>query len=221
MGPPLPYDRPVEHDAADDGLAAREADLACRERRAAAGPADPAELAGLAKERDALADAYDDAADARDAAALVRRERAACRDVAASERDRRSREFADDADFGFPDRAMSARDVDASAGDRADALSDERHAHADRQRARAARERASADRDAAGRAAEHARAEEADLREALRSSTVIGQAQGLLMAEQGITADEALDRLVRESRATNVTVRDVARRFVAQHSTDA
>lgn len=66
----------MERDSEGDRLQAREADLAGRERRAAADPADAAVLAGLAEERDALADAYDDEADGRDAAAHVRRARA-------------------------------------------------------------------------------------------------------------------------------------------------
>lgn len=116
---------------------------------------------------------------------------------------------------------MSARDVDASAGDRADALSDERHARADRLRSRTARERAAADRKAARAAADHAQATEADLRDALQTAGVIGRAEGLLMAKNGISAAEALDCLVRESQATNLTVGEVAQRVVREHSADA
>lgn len=201
-----------------DDLASREAALAERERQAAAGPSDPARGAELARERDALADARDDAADARDAAALTRRERAAARDLAASERDRRTRLVHDDVDPGFPDRFMSARDVDASAGDRADAMTDERRAREDRQRSREDRRRAAGHRDAAARAAHAAAEEAADLRERLQSRPVIGQAQGLLMAEHGITADEALDLLVEAARTSNVELRDVAARLVQRRA---
>lgn len=204
----------------EDGLAAREAELAERERRAADGSRDPDLLAELAKERAALADARDQAAETREEAALRRRERAADRDVAASGRDRRSREAHDDADPGFPDRFMSGRDVDASAGDRADALADERTARENRQRSREDRQRASDDaitaaglaRDAADAAAEEA----AGLREGMEHRSVIGQAQGLIMAEHGITADEAFDMLVQQSQSSNIELRDIAVRLVQQ-----
>ncbi len=212
----------VDIDDAEDGLGAREAELAERERQAAAGPVDPDVLAELAKERDALADAREDAAGARDTAALTRRERAADRDVAASTRDRRSRAAHDDGDSGFPDRFLSGRDVDASAGDRADALFDERSAREDRQRSREDRHRASDDRDAAAgavrEAADAAAEETADQREALEGRIVIGIAQGLLMAEHDVTADEALDLLVKESQSSNVKLLDIAARLVEQRA---
>jgi len=213
----------------EDAMAAREAELAERERQAAAGPADPDVLAVLAKERDALADAREAAAAARDTAALARRERAADRDVAASERDRRSRQAHDDDDPGFADRFLSGRDVDESAGDRADALRDERCARQDRQRSfddrhRASddRQRASDDRDAAEGAAHEAAAtaveEAAGLREEMEGRTLIGQAQGLLMAEHAITADQALDLLIKKAQTSNVKPRDIAARLVEQRA---
>ena len=85
-------------------------------------------MAALAQERDELARARDDAADAREDAAQLRRQRAPGRDQGAVERDRRSRAMHDDGNPGFPNRFLSARDVDGSAGDRADALDDEHHA---------------------------------------------------------------------------------------------
>lgn len=221
-GPTLPV---VDADDAEHGLDAREAALAERERQAAVGLADPGLLSALAKERDALAGDRDAAADAREVAALRRRGRAGDRDVAASERDRCSRMAHDDGDPGFPHRFLSGRDVDASAGDRADALSDERSAHRDRQRSGEDRQRASDDREAATEAAQAAAdeaAEEADhLREGMDSRTVIGQAQGLLMAKHGITADEAFDRLVTTSQGgDNLKVRDVAARLIQQQTED-
>lgn len=211
-------------DDVEDGLAAREAELAERERQAAVGPADPDLLAALAKERDTLADAREAAADVRDSAALTRREQAGDRDEAASERDRRSRQAHDDGDPGFPDRFLSGRDVDASAGDRADALHDERNAREDRQRSREDRQRASADRDAAAgavrEAADAAAEETADQREHLEDRILIGIAQGLLMADHDVTADEALELLVTESQSNNVKPRDIAARLVEQRATD-
>jgi hypothetical protein len=212
----------VVTDGAEDGMAAREAELAERERRATSEPADPNLLTALAKERDVLADARDDAADARDAAALSRRDRAAARDVAASRRDRRSRVAHEDADPGFADRFMSGRDVDASAGDRAAALHDERTARVDRHRSREDRQRAAADRDAAASAAQDAAdlsSEEATcLREGMEGRAVIGQAQGLLMAEHGISGDQAFDLLVKASQNGNVKLRDIAAQLVERHA---
>jgi GAF domain-containing protein len=48
------------------------------------------------------------------------------------------------------------------------------------------------------------------LQEALRSRPVIEQAKGILMAGQGITADEAFDTLRRASQRENRKLRDVA-----------
>jgi hypothetical protein len=212
----------VSVDDVEDGLAAREAELAERERQAAASPADPDMLAALAKERDALADAREAAAGARDTAALTRRERAAGRDVAASERDRRSRGAHDDGDPGFPDRFLSGRDVDASAGDRADALHDERSAREDRQRSREDRHRASDDRDAASeavqKAADVAAEETAAQREELEDRILIGIAQGLLMADHNVSAEEALDLLAKRSQSSNVKLRDIAARLVEERA---
>lgn len=175
-----------------DELAAREADLAERERRAARHGADPEVFARLATERDATAQQRDDDADARDLEAAERRQRAADRDVQASARDRRARQAHDDADPGFANRFLSARDVDASAADRADALDDERAARQDRRRAREDREHAADDRARAAAAAGQARVDAADLQGQLRDRAVVGQAQGLLMARLGIGPDEAL-----------------------------
>lgn len=208
----------MDTEETEDGLAAREANLAEREGRAFRGPRDPDLLAELAKERTALADARDQAAEKREDAAIRRREKAADRDVAASERDRRSRVAHDDADPGFPNRFMSGRDVDASAGDRADALSDERAAREDRQHSREDRQRAADDAvaagDAARDAADAATEEAVGLREALERRAVIGQAQGRLMAEHGITADEAFHMLVQQSQSSNIKLGDIAVRLV-------
>jgi AmiR/NasT family two-component response regulator len=52
----------------------------------------------------------------------------------------------------------------------------------------------------------------------MEGRTVIGQAQGLLMAEHGITADEAFDLLVSTSQSMNVKLRDIAARLVEQQT---
>lgn len=218
------YPPRVPQDPVEDGLTTREAQLAERERRADAGPADPGLRAELARERDELAEQRDAAADARAGEALLRRQRATDRDVAAVQRDRRIREAHDDADPGFPSMFLSARDADASAGDRAASLSDERAARQDRDRAREDRQHAARQRDIAAdeaaSAADRADREAADLRDGVETRTLIGQAQGLLMARHGISADEAFERLVRESQSRNVEVREVARLLVQDAGRD-
>jgi GAF domain-containing protein len=49
-----------------------------------------------------------------------------------------------------------------------------------------------------------------NLQEAMRSREVIGQAQGILMERERITADQAFDRLRQASQRLNVKLRDVA-----------
>jgi len=53
------------------------------------------------------------------------------------------------------------------------------------------------------------------LEDALRSRDVIGQAKGILMAREQVTADEAFDMLRRASQRLNVKLRDVAGRIAA------
>jgi GAF domain-containing protein len=52
------------------------------------------------------------------------------------------------------------------------------------------------------------------LRKALETRTIIGQAQGVLMARQGIEADAAFDILRRASQRTNRKLRDIAAEIV-------
>jgi transcriptional regulator with GAF, ATPase, and Fis domain len=64
------------------------------------------------------------------------------------------------------------------------------------------------------------------MEEALRSRDLIGQAKGILMAREGITADQAFDMLRRASQRLNVKLRDVAGSIVhpptaPPHSTSA
>ena len=54
------------------------------------------------------------------------------------------------------------------------------------------------------------------LERALESRDIIGQAKGILMARQRITADAAFALLVRASQRTNIKVRDVAAELVAR-----
>lgn len=59
-----------------------------------------------------------------------------------------------------------------------------------------------------------ARQRAAELEKAMSSRAVIEQAKGILMAVHGISADEAMKRLIAESQHTNVKLRDIAARFV-------
>ncbi|MDQ4125508.1 MAG: GAF and ANTAR domain-containing protein [Actinomycetota bacterium] len=52
------------------------------------------------------------------------------------------------------------------------------------------------------------------LRRALESRTVIAQATGLLMAQEGLTSEEAFHRLVNVSQGANVKLREIAERYV-------
>ncbi|WP_035303370.1 GAF and ANTAR domain-containing protein [Actinokineospora inagensis] len=55
------------------------------------------------------------------------------------------------------------------------------------------------------------------LRAALDTRDVIGQAKGILMARRGIDADEAFDTLRRTSQNINVKLRDLAKTLVNRH----
>ncbi len=63
------------------------------------------------------------------------------------------------------------------------------------------------------------------MEEALQSRDLIGQAKGILMAREGITADQAFDMLRRASQRLNVKLRDVAGGIIERsgppHSTSA
>jgi AmiR/NasT family two-component response regulator len=58
---------------------------------------------------------------------------------------------------------------------------------------------------------------EEQLREAIESRDVIGQAKGILMAREGCTADAAFDVLRRASQRENMKLRDIAARLAASH----
>jgi GAF domain-containing protein len=55
----------------------------------------------------------------------------------------------------------------------------------------------------------------AQLKEALLTRDLIGQAKGILMEREGVSADAAFDLLRKASQAANVKLRDIAERFVA------
>jgi GAF domain-containing protein len=55
----------------------------------------------------------------------------------------------------------------------------------------------------------------AQLREALETRDIIGQAKGILMERETISGEQAFDVLRRASQATNVKLRELASRYVA------
>lgn len=67
---------------------------------------------------------------------------------------------------------------------------------------------------AATMASTSAELEAAQLRQALNSRDVIGQAKGILMERRGISADEAFDALRRASQSLNVKLTQVAQTLV-------
>ena len=56
------------------------------------------------------------------------------------------------------------------------------------------------------------------MQKALQTRNVIGQAKGILMAHQHVTADEAFDILRRASQRTNITPRELAERVGIAHA---
>jgi hypothetical protein len=199
-------------------LSAAEADLAERERLARVADMTPDEQRAfaeehdkLARDRDALADAYDDLAGLRDVAGLTR-------DVRASQRDQAAREFADDRDAAALDRFVAGSDRDLAAGDRGDAVDDRARAVGARGRAAADRKRAAADRDAASTGSAGLEKELVQLREALATRLVIGQAEGLLMARHRLDEGAAFKLLIKLSQESGFKVREVAARVVRDAS---
>lgn len=63
--------------------------------------------------------------------------------------------------------------------------------------------------------ADHANMSKAQLEHGLETRKMIGQATGLLMAQEGLTSEEAFQRLVRVSQNANIKVREIAERYVA------
>ena len=64
------------------------------------------------------------------------------------------------------------------------------------------------------RAYEEKSKEVEQLSEGLQTRTLIGQATGLLMAQEGLTSDEAFQKLVKLSQTSNTKLRDIAAAFV-------
>lgn len=52
------------------------------------------------------------------------------------------------------------------------------------------------------------------LEDALRTRTIIGQATGLLMAQDGLSSEEAFQKLVKVSQNANLKLREIAQRYV-------
>ena len=52
------------------------------------------------------------------------------------------------------------------------------------------------------------------LQEGLQTRSMIGQATGLLMAQEGLTSEEAFQKLVQVSQHANIKLREVAQRYV-------
>jgi hypothetical protein len=57
-------------------------------------------------------------------------------------------------------------------------------------------------------------AQVAQLEQGLQTRTMIGQATGLLMAQEGLSSDEAFQKLVHVSQTANLKLRDIAQRYV-------
>lgn len=58
-------------------------------------------------------------------------------------------------------------------------------------------------------------AQVSQLEDGLKTRTLIGQATGLLMAQEGLTSDEAFQKLVYVSQNANLKLRDIAQRYVS------
>ena len=54
------------------------------------------------------------------------------------------------------------------------------------------------------------------MQKALQGRDVIGQAKGILMAQQGVSADEAFDILRRASQRMNIKLRELAERVASR-----
>ena len=192
-------------------LEAAEEELRQRERAALAAELGPEEMRALAAERDKLAADRDALSGADDETARSRDRQGLQRDVRGSRRDRVAREYAQDLDWAAVDRYIAGTDRDFAAGDRADSGDD-------RRRAAESRQRAADDRDAAATQAAAAAEEATGLREALTTRLLIGQAEGLLMAEHHLDEDAAFALLVKLPQQAHLKLRVVAERIVRDHA---
>ena len=57
-------------------------------------------------------------------------------------------------------------------------------------------------------------AQVAQLEEALQTRTMIGQATGLVMAQEGLSSDEAFQKLVKVSQKANIKLREIAQDYI-------
>jgi GAF domain-containing protein len=71
---------------------------------------------------------------------------------------------------------------------------------------------------ARSQATELAELQSVQLRQAIQSRDVIGQAKGILMARQNLTADEAFDLLRRTSQDLNIKLVDLATTLTSRHT---
>jgi len=126
-------------------------------------------------DRDGRASARDEQADRRDGAAEAR-------DVRASARDKRAAQAQEMADPGFSARFLSACDRDDAAGDRVAAQADRAEARRDRK--------------AASAPDVQVRRRPPSVDDLLDGRELVGQAQGLLMFQRGMTAAEASEALL-------------------------
>lgn len=177
---------------------------------------DQTELDDVAATRDMISAEWDELARRHDAWAQRRDLEALDRDKRASDRDVAARRLADDGDTGFANRWHSAGDRDDGGGDRADSFDDRRHGAEARDRAADDRDQASTDRVAAADQAAGSARELEQVRDAVATRGVIGQALGLLMARHGLSTDEAFALLSRQSQATNTKLRDLAVTLVSE-----
>jgi ANTAR domain len=147
----------------------------------------------------------DEVATGRDLAASELDRRADGRDRTAHERDVQAGDLdmaalnnvpEDEHDAGFLDRHRSSIDRSQAAGDRTLSRHDREHAALNRLDSAGDRQRAHQDRQ--------------HMRQALTSSNVIGQAQGILIRSRGCTADEAFAVLRGMSMQANRKLRDIA-----------
>jgi hypothetical protein len=110
------------------------------------------------------------------------------------------------------ERALDARQRDAKA-DQRDAAADERDAKADLRDADADERDAKADRRDRELLRDSATAR---LQAQLETMPVIEQAKGMIMEQEGCTAEEAFDLLRKASQSSNVPVRELAALIVAR-----
>ena len=174
---------------------------------------------------DLPATSRDQAAEADDAAADVRDQLAKSDETAANERDRDAEvrdEVADRRDQAAADplvpnppaavvRRRAAEDRQDSAADRDGAVGDRSHARRHRKISRADRERAAGDRSAARDDVTKLKALLVEAEDNTEDMLLIGQAQGILMAERGLDSTAALLELCAQATHSQIELGDAAR----------